>query len=83
MSEKLTKDEILKNLTSILVEDFEVDEALITPDARLFEDLDLDSIDAVDLAVQVQQFTNKKISPDNFKQIKTINDVVDAIAELL
>ncbi len=83
MSEKLTKDEILKNLTSILVEDFEVDEALITPDARLFEDLELDSIDAVDLAVQVQQFTNKKISPDNFKQIKTINDVVDAIAELL
>ena len=83
MSEKLTRDEILKNLTSILVEDFEVDEALITPDARLFEDLELDSIDAVDLAVQVQQFTNKKISPDNFKQIKTINDVVDAIAELL
>lgn len=83
MSEKLTKDEILKNLTSILVEDFEVDKALITPDSRLFEDLELDSIDAVDLAVQVQQFTNKKISPDNFKQIKTINDVVDAIAELL
>lgn len=83
MSGKLTKDEILNKLTSILVEDFEVDKALITPDASLFEDLDLDSIDAVDLAVRVQQFTQKKIPPENFKKIKTINDVVNAIEELL
>lgn len=83
MSQKLTKDDILKKLTSILTEDFEVDEKLITPEARLFEDLDLDSIDAVDLAVRVQQFTQKKIPPENFKQIKTINDVVNAIEELL
>ena len=83
MSEKLTKDDILKNLTSILVEDFEIDKNLITPDANLFEDLDLDSIDAVDLAVRVQQFTQKKIPPENFKKIKTIDDVVNAIEELL
>ena len=83
MSQKLTKDDILKKLTSILTEDFEVDENLITPEARLFEDLDLDSIDAVDLAVRVQQFTQKKIPPENFKQIKTIDDVVNAIEELL
>ena len=83
MSEKLNKDDILKELTSILVEDFEIDEKQITPEADLFQDLDLDSIDAVDLAVRVQQFTNKKISPENFKQIKTIDDVVTAIEELL
>lgn len=83
MGGKLTKDDILNKLTSILVEDFEVDKALITPDASLFEDLDLDSIDAVDLAVRVQQFTQKKIPPENFKQIKTISDVVNAIEELL
>ncbi len=83
MSENLTKNDILEKLTSILTEDFEVDENLITPEARLFEDLDLDSIDAVDLAVRVQQFTQKKIPPENFKQIKTIDDVVNAIEELL
>lgn len=83
MSGKFTKDEILDKLTSILVEDFEVDKNLITPEASLFEDLDLDSIDAVDLAVRVQQFTQKKIPPENFKKIKTINDVVNAIEELL
>ncbi len=83
MSEKLSKDTILKELTKILTEDFEIDEKQITPDANLFEDLELDSIDAVDLAVRVQQFTHKKISPENFKQIKTIDDVVNAIEELL
>ena len=83
MSEKFTKENILKQLTSILVEDFEIDEKQITPEAHLFEDLDLDSIDAVDLVVRVQQFTGKKIPPENFKQIKTIEDVVNAIEELL
>lgn len=83
MSERLTKDTILKELIKILTEDFEIDAKKITPQASLFEDLELDSIDAVDLAVRVQQFTHKKISPENFKQIRTIEDVVNAIDELL
>jgi acyl carrier protein len=45
--------------------------------------LDLDSIDAVDLAVRLQRFTNKKISPEEFKEIRTIEDVVNAVYELL
>lgn len=79
----LTKDEILAKLTEILTDDFEIEESLIKPSANLFEELELDSIDAVDLAVKLQFFTNKKISPENFKQIRTVNDVVGAIEELL
>lgn len=80
---KYTKEEILKKLTNILVEDFEIDENLIKPEAKLFEDLELDSIDAVDLAVKIQNFTQKKIAPSEFKQIRTIEDVVNAVEELL
>ncbi len=83
MSNKYTKEEIFDKLKSILVDDFEIDEDMIKPDANLFEDLELDSIDAVDLAVKLQIFTEKKISPENFKQIKTIDDVVLAIEELI
>lgn len=83
MSNKYTKEEIFDKLKSILVDDFEIDEDMIRPDANLFEDLELDSIDAVDLAVKLQIFTEKKISPENFKQIKTIDDVVLAIEELI
>lgn len=83
MSDKVTKDFIFEKLTEILVEDFEIDGDLITLDANLFEKLELDSIDAVDLAVKLQAFTQKKISPENFKQIRTVSDVVDAVYELM
>lgn len=80
---KYTREEIFDRLKSILVEDFEIEESQIQAETDLFEDLELDSIDAVDLAVKLQSFTQKKISPENFKQIRTINDVVLAVEELL
>jgi len=83
LTNKFTREEIYNKLTEILTDDFEIDGNLINPDANLFEDLELDSIDAVDLAVKVQYFTEKKIPPENFKQIKTICDVVDTIEDLL
>ncbi len=83
MSKNFTHEEIVNKLTEILVDDFEIDESLINPEANLFEDLELDSIDAVDLAVKLQYFTDKKIAPENFKKIHTVGDVVDAIEELL
>ena len=83
MAKEFTREEILNKLTEILVEDFEISEDLIKPEANLFEDLELDSIDAVDLAVKLQYFTDKKIAPENSKKIRTIDDVVNAIEELL
>lgn len=83
MAEKYTKEEIYNKLVEILVNDFEQNKDDIKPESNLFEDLDFDSIDAVDLAVRLQQFTSKKITPEEFKQIKTINDVVVVIEKLL
>lgn len=83
MSNKFTHEDIFEKLKEILIEDFEIADEKITSDANLFEDLELDSIDAVDLAVKLQYFTSKKIAPENFKQIKTVDDVVKAIEDLL
>ncbi|MBQ8887836.1 MAG: acyl carrier protein [Candidatus Gastranaerophilales bacterium] len=83
VSKEYTREEIYNKLHEILVQDFELDEELVKPEANLFEDLELDSIDAVDLAVKLQFFTNKKISPENFKEIRTVDDVVTAVEELL
>lgn len=83
MSKNYSRDEILNKLVEILTDDFEIEKEKIQPETNLFEDLELDSIDAVDLAVKLQFFTDKKISPENFKQIRTVNDVVDAIEDLL
>ena len=83
MGKKYSQEEIFEKLKTILVDDFEISPEKLTLEANLFEDLELDSIDAVDLAVKLQEFTEKKISPENFKQIRTVNDVVLAIEELL
>ena len=83
MSKQYSREEIYNKLAEILTEEFEISEDLVKPEANLFEDLELDSIDAVDLAVKLQFFTDKKITPENFKQIRTVDDVVNAIEELL
>lgn len=80
---KYTRDEIFDKLKNILADDFEIEPEKLVLDANLFEDLELDSIDAVDLAVKLQEYTGQKIPPENFKQIKTIADVVSAIEKLL
>lgn len=83
MGKKYSREEIFEKLKTILADDFEIAPEKLTLDANLFEDLELDSIDAVDLAVKLQELTEKKISPENFKQIRTVNDVVVAIEELI
>ena len=83
MVKEFTKDDIFVKLSDILKEEFEIEESLIKNDADLFVDLDMDSIDAVDLAVRLQQFTDKRISPEEFKKIRTVKDVVDAVYDLL
>lgn len=83
MKNSISREEIVSKLTEILVNDFEIDESLIKPEADLFRDMDFDSIDAVDLAVKLQQYTGKKIAPQDFKGIKTFNDVVTAVLDLL
>ena len=83
MGKKYTKEQIFDKLVEILSEEFEIEKSSITHEANLFTDLDLDSIDAVDLAVRLQQYSEKRISPEEFKQIRTVNDVVEAIYEIL
>ena len=62
---------------------YEIDPEEIHPQAKLYEDLELDSIDAVDMIVHLQKKTQKKIKPETFKSVRTVQDVVDAVAQLL
>lgn len=78
-----TKEEIYAELEQILSEDFEIEAAAIRLDAHLYQDLDLDSIDAVDLVVKLRELTGKKISPEAFKAVRTVSDVVDEVYKLV
>lgn len=79
----LNKDQILQQIQKVLVETFELDASEVTPEANLYSDLDLDSIDAVDLVITLQEMTDKKVDPESFKQIRTVQDVVEAVHELM
>ena len=79
----MTEDEIQKQVVDILVTDFECDREKLTPEVNLFTDLDFDSIDAVDLVVRLQQVTKKKVNPEEFRQIRTLRDVVQAVYKLV
>ncbi|MDW5500338.1 acyl carrier protein [Pseudomonas lundensis] len=79
----MDKQEIYLQIQALLVKLFELNADDIKPESRLYEELELDSIDAVDLVVHLQKTTGKKIKPEMFKSVRTVQDVVDAIDELL
>ena len=79
----LSQDEILVRLRADLEEMFEIPPDRITLDARLYEDLDLDSIDAVDLIVKLGELTGRKIKPEAFKSVRTVGDVVVCVEATL
>jgi len=77
------REELFARVKGILAEMFELDPATITHEARLYEDLDIDSIDAVDLVVRLRELTGVRIESEDFKAVRTVDDVVDATAKLL
>jgi len=78
----MDSDELYSRIKDILVDQFEVDESAVSLDANLYDELEIDSIDAVDLLVQLKELTGKKISPEVFKDVRTIGDVLDALTSL-
>jgi acyl carrier protein len=82
-SNAMTKEDLYPMMVDILHEMFELDKAKITLDADLYSDLNIDSIDAVDLAVKLKELTGKRFQPEVFKRVRTVRDVVDALADLL
>jgi acyl carrier protein len=78
-----TKQDVFNLLQQLMVKEFELDPAEIKPEANLYEDLDLDSIDAVDLVVKLRELTGKKIEPEAFKAVRTVSNVVDEVYALI
>ena len=78
----MTKEEIFAKIQDVLESEFEVEKSSFTLESKLFEDLDLDSIDAVDLVVKMKPYINGNIDPEMFKSAKTIQNVVDILAPL-
>jgi acyl carrier protein len=77
-----TQDEVFATLRQIMAEMFELAPEDIVLSASLSQDLDIDSIDAVDLMVRLREITGKRINPEDFKNARTIQDVVDTVCRI-
>jgi acyl carrier protein len=78
----MTKDDVFKKLKELLVTEFELDPEAVKPESLLYTDLDLDSIDAVDMMVRMKEYVEGKIDPALFKNARTVQDVVDVLYSL-
>lgn len=79
----MNKEELFQKVEDVIVDSFEIDRALIKPEAELVIDLDFDSLDAIELILQLEDQYDAKISAEKLKSSKTVQDIVDYLYELL
>jgi acyl carrier protein len=76
-------EEVLERIRATLVELFDLPPERIRAEARLYEDLEIDSIDVVDLMDEVQRHTGRKVTPDDFRSVRTVGDLARVMQRLL
>jgi acyl carrier protein len=74
--------DVFDKVSGVLQDLFELSADSIPPSSNLYQDLDIDCIDAVDLVVELKKMTGKKINPEDFKSVRTVEDVVIAVEKL-
>lgn len=82
-SRPTTRDEIFERLRTILVDSFELDADEVRLDAHLIDDLDLDSIDAIDLAVGLEEELSLRVAEEELRRIRRVGDIVDLVHDRL
>jgi acyl carrier protein len=75
----MTRPEILARVVEVLSKTFDIDPKRITPQALLFQELDLDSIDAIDMVVQLQDWTGRRVPEEALRGVRTVDDVVSLV----
>ncbi len=73
---------LFEKVRDVLAEEFEIPRASIVREANLYQDLGIDSIDAIDLIVRLREITGKQVPPERFKAVRTVGDVI-AVLETL
>lgn len=82
MDQKMTADEIKALLTEALETLFEIEPNEVTLETNLYEELEIDSIDAIDLIDYIKRKTGHKLQAEDFRNVRTVNDVILAIMKI-
>jgi acyl carrier protein len=77
----MTENEVFEELKKIIADNFEIDPAQVTRESNIVTDLDLDSIDAIDMVAELQKKVGCRLSAEDFKSVKTVGDIVKVVAD--
>lgn len=77
----MTENEVFEELKKIIADNFEIDPAQVTRESNIVTDLDLDSIDAIDMVAELQKKVGYRLSAEDFKSVKTVGDIVKVVAD--
>ena len=75
----MTRPEIYAHVRTMMAETFELDVERVTEQAQLYEDLELDSIDALDMVVKLQELIHRRVDEKELRALRTVGDVVDMV----
>lgn len=78
----LAQETVLEKLCEWMEELFEIAPEDVQLESNLASDLDVDSIDAIDLVVKIKELTGKQVNPEDFKNVRTVQDVVLVIQNM-
>lgn len=78
----LSQEQVLTKLREWMEDLFEIEPETVQLASNLYSDLDVDSIDAVDLVVKIKELTGKQVKPEDFKNVRTVLDVVTVIQNM-
>jgi len=78
----MNQEEALLKIREIFAKNFSIKPEEVMPTSKLYEELRLDSLDAVDLVLELQDLTGKKIKPEVFKGVRTVQDVIMIVVSL-
>jgi acyl carrier protein len=76
------RDEAFDTIKKDLIDIFEIEADTIQADAKLMDDLGLDSIDGVDMMVRLQERIGQKITPEQFENVQTVDDIVELVVTM-
>jgi acyl carrier protein len=79
----VSRDEVLDQVRKAMLELFEIEPERVELETKVVDDLDLDSIDAIELAVRMEALTGRRLNPESFREMRTIADVVEIVHGLL
>jgi len=77
----MQRDEIVKIINQFLVEEFEIEESTLVPEALLIQDLGIESLDFVDIVVIIEQEFGFKVTREEMADVKTLKDMYQYIAK--